>query len=175
MSTKRVAEIVRREIREVIPPALFFLVAFGLLILTQSLLLKEHGITYVHLGAAVVGALIVAKVVLIVDHFRFVDRYPEKPLIWNAVWKTLIYNVAATFVRYLEELLGLLFKGQGFADANATLFAGLNWTQFALIHMWLAVLLFVYCGFRELSRHIGTKEVMRMFFHSRHPVPSRAR
>jgi hypothetical protein len=167
MSVQRIVQIVGREIREIVPPALFFLVAFGLLIVTQALVLELHGIRYWDLGAAVIGALIIAKVVLIVDHFRFVDRYPDKPLIWNALWKTLIYNIGATLVRYLEELLPLLFKGEGLAAAHRTLFAELNWTHVVLVHMWLAVLLFVYCCFRELAREIGAGRVTRMFFHAR--------
>ena len=167
MNLKKIGHVLLEELYAVIPPTVFFFVAFSLLLLTQMLVLKEHGIDFWDWGGAAVGALIVGKVVLIVDKFHFVDRYPEEPLIWNAVWKTLIYLVAATFVRYLEALLPLLFDGKGFIGANRALEAGFNWDHFLLIHMWLAVLLFVYCCLRELVRHIGTKKVARMFFHAR--------
>ena len=167
MNLKHVGHVIVREIREIIPPTIFFFVAFGLLMLTQTLVLKEHGIDAWDWGAAAIGALIVGKVVLIADHFAFVDRYPKDPLIWNAVWKTLIYMVAATFVRYLEQLLPLMFGGKDFLAANRTLYAELDWSHFALTHMWLAVLLFVYCCLRELVRHIGAAKVKRMFFHAR--------
>lgn len=168
MNVKHVGSFLLKELREIIPPTLFFFVAFGLLILTRILVLEQHGITIWDWGGAVIGALIVGKVVLIVDKFAFVDRYPEKPLIWNAVWKTLLYLVAATLVRYLEQVLPLLFHGSGFAEANGRIYHGLDWENFLLIHMWLAILLFVYCCLRELTRHIGTKKVARMFFRSRH-------
>ena len=167
MNLKKAGHVIGREIREIIPPTLFFFIAFSLLLLTQTLVLKEHGIDAWDWGGAVIGALIVGKVVLIADHFKFVDRYPKEPLIWNAVWKTLIYLVAATAVRYLEALLPLLFHGQGFGEANRAIEAGFNWNHFLLIHMWLAVLLFAYCCLRELIRHIGTQKVARMFFHAR--------
>ena len=95
MSLKHIGSILLREVRDIVPPTLFFFVAFGLLLITQSLVLEEHGIGVWHWGGALIGALIVGKVVLVVDHLRFVDRYPHKPLIWNATWKTLIYAVAA--------------------------------------------------------------------------------
>ncbi len=167
MNLKKTGAIAMREVREIIPPTLFFFVAFSLLLLTQTLVLEEHGIDGWDWGGAVVGALVVGKVVLVADKFKFVDRYPKEPLIWNAVWKTLIYVAAASAVHYLEELLPLVFGGQGFAAANRTLLAGFDWHRAALIHMWLTVLLFVYCCPRELVRHVGPHKVRRMFFHAR--------
>lgn len=167
MNLKKAGHVIGREFWEIIPPTLFFFIAFSLLLFTKILVLKEHGIDAWDWGGAVVGALIVGKVVLVVDKFSFVDRYPEKPLIWNAVWKTLIYLVAATMVRYLEQLLPLMFHGSGFAEAHRTIEAQLNWEDFLLIHMWLAILLFVYCCLRELVRHIGPRKVARMFIHAR--------
>jgi hypothetical protein len=167
MDLKHIGRIVRREIRDIIPPTIFFFVAFGLLLVTQMLVLKDHGIDAWHWGGAVIGALIIAKIVLIADHFRFINRYPGHPLIWNALWKTLIYNIGALALRYLEGLLPILFRGDGFVPANRAFFAETDWTHFLLVHMWLAVLLFVYCCLRELVRQIGPAEVRRMFFGGR--------
>ncbi|MEX1109198.1 MAG: hypothetical protein WEC00_09830 [Dongiaceae bacterium] len=167
MSMKGAGQFLRREIREIIPPTIFFLIAFGLLLLTQWLVLREHGIEVWDLGRAVIGALLVAKILLIVDHFKFIDRYPEKPLIWNVLWKTFVYNVAALLFRYLEALVPLLFKGEGLGAAHRTMIAQFDWAHFAMLHMWLAVLLFAYCTARELIRHIGSAKVARLFFHAR--------
>ncbi len=168
MNLQKTGAILKRELLELIPPTLFFLVAFGLLLITQMLVLEEHGIDAWDWGGAVVGALVVGKVVLITDKFDFIDRYPDEPLIYNALWKTLIYMIAASIVHYLEELLPLVFHGKGFVAANRALIASFDWHHAALIHMWLLVLLFGYCSLRELVRHIGPAKVARMFFHSRH-------
>ena len=166
MNLKQVGHWFVREIREILPPTIFFFAAFSLLLLTQTLILKEHGIGVWDWGGALVGALIVGKVVLVVDHFRFVNRYPDRPLVWNTLWKTLIYNVAASAVHYLEKLLPLMFDGDGFAAANRALFGATDWEHVVLVHMWLAVLLLAYCSARELIRHLGAKNVVRMFFGS---------
>ncbi|MDZ4736291.1 MAG: hypothetical protein SGJ07_08065 [Rhodospirillaceae bacterium] len=167
MSLEKTVRWLGREIREILPPTIFFFIAFALLLVTQSLVLKEHGIDVWDWGRAIVGALIVGKVVLIVDKFHFIDRYPDRPLIWNALWKTLIYNIAATAVHYLEKLLPLIFDGKGLAAANRTLFAATDWEHIVLIHMWLAVLLLAYCCARELVRAVGPDKVRHMFFHAR--------
>ncbi|MEX0810445.1 MAG: hypothetical protein WD044_17115 [Dongiaceae bacterium] len=167
MNLKKTVRWLGGEIREILPPTIFFFIAFALLLVTQSLVLKEHGIDVWDWGRAIVGALIVGKVVLIVDKFSFVDRYPDRPLIWNALWKTLIYNIAATAVHYLEKLLPPIFDGKGFSEANRTLFAATDWEHIVLVHMWLAVLVFAYCCLRELVQQIGAAKVRRMFFHAR--------
>ena len=133
----------------------------------EFVLLGLAAFALVSLICGSVGALIVGKVVLIVDKFHFIDRYPDRPLIWNALWKTLIYNIAATAVHYLEKLLPLIFDGKGLAAANRTLFAATDWEHIVLIHMWLAVLLLAYCCARELVRAVGPDKVRHMFFHAR--------
>ena len=57
------------------------------------------------MAAATVGALLIAKVVLIADKLPIINRFPEKPLIYNVVWKTVIYIGASLLLHYLEHLV----------------------------------------------------------------------
>jgi len=161
---RRVLDFLRREIREVIPPTLFFYVAFGLLLITQALVLAEHGIELLDFGAAALGALMVGKILLIVDKFRFVDRFPDRPLIYNTLWKALLYNLAALIFRYAEAVIPLAIDKGGFLAGNEALFAAIAWPRFILVQLWLAVLLVVYCAARELFRKLGPGEVRALFF-----------
>lgn len=34
-----------------------------------------------------------------------INRFPDKPLIYNVVWKTLIYLLLASLIHYLERLI----------------------------------------------------------------------
>src|SRR5258708_960363 len=90
-------------VREMIPPALFFFVTFQLLALTRALMLKRYGIEVSAFVAATIGALVAAKVVVLANLLPFINRFPNKPLIYNIAWKTPIYLVAAFVVHYLEE------------------------------------------------------------------------
>ncbi len=38
------------------------------------------------------------------------NRFPNKPLIYNVLWKTTVYFVATYFVRYLELFVPLVFE-----------------------------------------------------------------
>jgi hypothetical protein len=157
-------ERIKHEIREVIPPTIFFFIAFHLLTLFRSLMLRQYGIEMSAVAGATVAALVVAKVMLLADLLPFVNRFPEKPLIYNVVWKTLIYVLAALVVHYLEHLVPLWWRTRDLAAANRRLLEEIVWPHFWAIQLGLLVLLFVYCAVRELIRAIGADELKRMFF-----------
>ena len=105
--------IIKHEFFEVLPPTIFFFLSFNLIAITRALMLKEHGIELVAFGGATLGALIVGKVVLIADKLPFINKFPDRPLIYNVAWKTIIYIVAAFLVRFLEHFLPLVSQHGG--------------------------------------------------------------
>src|SRR5262245_43429045 len=110
MEKKTVGAWLLKEFFEVLPPAIFFLIGFHLLAITRSLMLREYGLHVAAAAGATVGALLVAKVVLIADAFPFVNRFPERPLMYNVLWKTGIYVSASVFVHYLEHLIPVWWR-----------------------------------------------------------------
>jgi hypothetical protein len=160
---KHAWQFLKREFLELLPPTIFFFIAIGLLMLTKKLVLKQYGIEFSDFAAVLIGALIVGKVVLLVDCFKFVNRYPDKPLIYNVLWKTAVYLIAASVVRIGEEVIPQLLHG-GAAATFQHLREGIVWPHFWVIHLWLGVLLFVYCALRELIRAVGKDQVLHMFF-----------
>jgi hypothetical protein len=164
LSMKSVLKSLVDELLAIIPPTLFFFVTIGLLVLTKRLMLQQYGIEFSDFAGVVVGALIIGKVVLIVDHLSFVDRFPGKPLIYNIVWKTIIYVMAAFLVRLAEHLVPLVLKYGSFREAMARVVDEVVWPHFWIIYLWLSVLLFVYCSLRELIRVIGRDQVLKLFF-----------
>ena len=160
----KVLTTLKHEFLEAVPPAIFFFVAFQLLAFTRSLMLQAYGIEVSTFLAATFGAMVVAKVVLIADKLPLINRFPEKPLIYNVVWKTLLYLVASFLVRYAENLIHYLREGGGLAHANRRLLDDVAWPHFWAIQLWLAVLFLVYCALRELVRVLGRERVLRIFF-----------
>jgi len=155
---------IKHDIIEILPPTIFFFLAFSLVSLTKRLILSEYGISWTGFGSAIVGAILVGKVVLIVDKLTFVSKYNHRQLIFSTAWKSLIYFSAAVILQYLESIIHLLIKHEGFLEANRLFVTETVWPHFWLIQMWLAVLLFFYCAMRELIRVIGRKKVIQIFF-----------
>ncbi|NBC10299.1 MAG: hypothetical protein GVY24_01005 [Planctomycetes bacterium] len=164
---RRIAEKIRYELAELIPVTLFFFVAFQLLALTQMLMLEQYGIKAWVFVAATVGALVVAKVVLITDHLSLLNRFPEHPLLYNVVWKTAIYFVASLAVRYAEHLIRFWRKTGGFIEANHALVDEVVWPHLIVVQMWLLILLLVYTTLRELVRALGRDRITAMFLTNR--------
>lgn len=156
-------EKLKQEFLLILPPMIFFFFAFILLATTQNLIQREYGIPLTGFGVAVIGALIVGKVVLIVDNLPFMNKFPDKPLLYNIAWKSGIYFLATFVVRYIEHVIPLLREYGGIMEANRHLLAEVVWPHFWIIQMWLAVLFFLYCSLRELVHVIGREKVIRIF------------
>ncbi len=112
---------VKHEVLQVIPPAIFFFIAFQVIAFTQALMLEQYGIRVTTFITATIAALVVAKVVLIADMIPLINRFPEKPLMYNVAWKTLVYNVVALFVRYVEHLIPFVREHGSLTVANRQL------------------------------------------------------
>lgn len=158
---------IKHDFFQILPPTIFFLISFSLLFATRQTILREYGISLPGFGAAIIGAMLVGKVVLMVDKLPFVDLFPNRPLIYNTCWKTAIYFSASILVRCLKSILPLLAKHQSLSEATQAFVNATVWAEFWLIQAWLGVLFLVYCAHRELVRVVGRDDMMRMFFGAR--------
>jgi hypothetical protein len=157
------AERIKHEVGELLPPTIFFLVTFHILVLSRALMLRQYGVEISAIAGATLGALLVAKVVLLADMWPGVNRFPEKPLIYNVLWKTGIYVLGALVVHVLEHLVPMWWREGHLFVAWRRLIGEVVWPHFWAIQLWLVVLLFVYCAFREFVRAVGRQTVVRMF------------
>ena len=160
----KLTEKVREEIAALIPPTVFFFVALHVVALVRVLMVKGTGLPVASSAQIAVGALILGKAVLIADLLPVVNRYPDKPLVYNVAWKTAIYFLIALVLHYLERLVDYLREAGGLAAANEKMLAEVVWPHFWAIQIVLVVLIFNYCVMHELVRVIGARKVGEMFF-----------
>jgi hypothetical protein len=160
---KKLFNLFKHEFKLVLPITVFFFIAFTLIATTQRLILREYHVPLTGYATALIGALLVGKVVLIVDKLHFINKFPEHPLIYNITWKSSVYFFATLMFRYVEHLIPFLRKHDSFVEANHHLWNEIVWPHFWLIQMWLVVLFFLYATIRELVRAIGKEEILRMF------------
>ena len=96
---------IKKELLEVLPAFIFFLIMFHVLVVTRALTLKAYGITVHSTTIAVIGALIVAKAILVADKLPFLNLYPGKPLAWNVVLKTVVFGIITFLFLFIEEII----------------------------------------------------------------------
>jgi hypothetical protein len=157
----------KHEFYEFLPPAIFFFVSFHIIVLERALLGREYGIHLSAVAGATVAALLVAKVMLIADMLPLINRFPEKPIMYNVVWKTAIYVIASLFVHFLGHLVPVWWRLGRFRDANEQLWNEIVWPHFWAIQLWLLVVIFAYCLAREFNRVIGPDQVRTILFGAR--------
>ena len=154
---------IKHEMMKMLPPTIFFFVMLNVVLLVRGLLTRGTGISMPTFATVLIASLILGKAVLLANMLPFINRFPEKPLIWNAAWKTVIYTVIATFIHYLERLHEYWKESHDLGAANHQLLADMNWPHFWGIQIMLLVLIFNYCVFAELARVIGERKLRAMF------------
>ena len=117
-----------------------------------------------------IASLILGKSVLVADMLPFINRFPDKPLVWNVAWKTLMYAIVALVVHYLERLYDYWKEAHSLVAANVQLVSDINWPRFWAVQILLVTLIFMYCVIAELARAIGRGKLSMMFFG---PLPAR--
>jgi hypothetical protein len=160
----------KEEFFKLLPPTIFFFVALHIVAFVRLLMLKGTGISPLSTISIAIAALILGKAVLLADLLPMVNRFPNKPLIYNVAWKTLIYLVMATLIHYVERLIDFWRQTGGFVAGNQKLLAEIIWPHFWAIQIILFVLIAMYCTMHELVRVMGMEKVMRIFFGPM-PVP----
>src|SRR5256885_7445907 len=154
----------KEEFFELLPPTIFFFVALHIVAFVRVLMLKGTGIAPSSSVSIAVAALILGKAVLIADMLPLINRFPNKPLIYNVAWKTVIYLLISAVIHSLERLLDFWRQTGGFVAGNQKLLSEIIWPHFWAIQIILLVLIVMYCTIHELVRAIGKEKVLRIFF-----------
>ena len=155
---------IKEEFYAVLPPTIFFFVALHIVAIIRVLMNKGTGIPLSTTASIVVSSLVLGKSDLLADMLPLINRYPQKPLIYNVAWKTLIYMVVASIIHYLERLWDFAKEAGGVVAGNDALLAKIVWPHFLAIQILLFNLVVVYCTMHELTRVIGRDKVLTIFF-----------
>ena len=152
------------EFLALLPPTIFFFVALHIVAFVRVLMLERTGLTPSSSISIAVAALILGKSVLIADMLPLINRFPERPLMYNVTWKTLIYLLISALIHYLERLYDFARQAGGIVAGNEKLLAELVWPHFWAVQIVLLVLIAIYCTMHELARVIGKDKMLRIFF-----------
>ena len=91
------------ELKSVAGVALYFAVWIGGLLILKELILAEYSIEFHRLSMALVGALVLAKVVLVLEHVPLGSWVEAQPALVDLVLRTGLYSIGTFVVLLLEH------------------------------------------------------------------------
>ena len=160
----KILEKLKEEFFAILPPTIFFFVALHLLTFIRVLIARGSHFEPLSTMSIAIASLILGKAVLIADMLPPINRYPNKPLAYNIVWKTMIYLVMASIIHYVERLIDFSRQAGALLAGNEKLLAEIVWPHYFAVEIVLFILILVYCTARELGRVIGKEKLLRLFF-----------
>ena len=162
---RRAGAFLLHEFLEILPPTIFFLIGFNLIVLTTNLILADYDAQFASFMIATASALIVAKAVLAANAMPAIRRYDRAPLIRPILFKTVFYWAAVFIVRLLEHWIRYRFGGDYvFGGFVPHVVATFSWDRFIAIQLWIFVLFLVYVTASEFNRLFGHGELGRILF-----------
>jgi hypothetical protein len=154
---------VRREVRHLGAVTLYFLGCFGIVLTLKKLFLADYHIEFYALTAAIVGALIASKLVLILDATRAGTRFDVRlPLAVAALYKTLIYMIAAGIVLFGERLFHAYRESGMLVQALADLWMHRDLNIILAKIICIGVAFAGYHLYAGLDRRLGEGNLLRL-------------
>ena len=160
----KIFEKLKEEFFAILPPTIFFFMALLIVAFIRVLMTRGSHFEPISTVSIAVGSLILGKAVLIADMLPPINRYPDKPLVYNIAWKTVIYLLMASVIHYVERLIDFSWQAGGVIAGNEKMLAEMVWPHFWAVEILIFVLILMYCTARELVRVIGRKKALRLFF-----------
>src|SRR5678815_1900050 len=117
----------KEEFFKILPPTIYFFVALHLVMFIRVLMLEGTGLSPYSAASIAVTALVLGKAVLVADMLPLINRFPNKPLIYNIAWKTAIYLLISAVLHYLERLIDFWRETGSFVAGNERLLSLIIW------------------------------------------------
>jgi len=158
-------ERIRHEAREIGLVTAFFLTWFLLFLGLKKLLLAEYQIQTSMLGTALMGALVVAKVVVILEKTSFAGWFRDGPLFLHVLARSLAYTAVVFVVTLAEHLFGW-YRETGALPGLAEIWAHHDFHHCLARNLAVGLAFFVYNSLREIDVRLGEGGLRRLFFAS---------
>lgn len=163
----RAGRAVWHVLKHMLPPTLYFFIAFNLIVVTTNLLAHDYWFRLSSFLVATTTALVVGKSVLVANQIRLIERFRGAPLIQPILYKTVFYTLVVLVVRVLEQLIHSAVDAGGIGAGFLAAVASFSWHRFAAIHIWLFVCFLIYVTATELGTLLGEGQMFRLFFRHR--------
>jgi hypothetical protein len=157
-----IKENLKHELRSVILVTLFFAAWLGVFMGLKVLILEDYQIRFGGFSIVLIGALVLAKVVLILEHVSLGAWLRNQPLLVDVMLRTILYAAGTLVVLLLEKAFESRHEHGGFFPALMNVFRHPD-----LPHIWanticLGGALLFFNLLSALKRHLGAGGLARV-------------
>lgn len=167
MQIARLTEKVRRELIEYAFNVAYLMLVFAAFTQYRRFLLAEYSIAYTDCWVALIGALILGKVIMIGSVFRLGRWLEHKPLIVPTIYKALLFSAFVVAFRIVEYAINGLLHGDGLAAALGEFVAQKGIDEVLANSLVVVVALIPFFAVKELGRVLGRERIAALFFQAR--------
>lgn len=162
-----IQEKLKHELKAVILVTLFFAAWLGIFMGLKILILDGYQIRFGSVSAVLIGALILAKVVLILEHVPLGGWVKKQPVLVDVILRTVLYTFGTFVVMLLEKAFESRHEQGGFLSALINVFQHRD-----MPHIWANAIcvtgaLLFFNLLSALNHHLGSGGLARVFLTNR--------
>ncbi len=153
-----------REIRVILRTAAYFAIVFILMMVMKKLNLKDYDIEFSGMSQAIIGSLVMAKVIVLMELISLGSWVQRKPPIVDVILRTLLYTLGVLIVIVLEKAFEKRHVVEGFGNAISFVLQNRD-----IYHVWATTIgaaasIFIYNAFSTIKKVLGEKGLAKLFF-----------
>ena len=155
-------EKLKNELISVGIATIYFMIWFGTLMLIKVLLLKDYNIEFTGVSMAIIGALVVAKLILIMEYIPLGSWIRKQPAYVDVLIRTTLYTLGIFIILILEKGLEGRTEYGGFISSIKHSFSNVD-----IYHVWVNTIvvfgaLLVFNTISIFRKHLGKGGLLKM-------------
>ena len=162
-STTNLKTRAMREARRFAVMFLYLWAILGVYVLDERVILAQRGTVMTAQGFAFINALILAKVMLVVEDLNLLRWLGPRPLIYPILCDSLLLSILFICFHVIEKLIAAVLAGKSFAESVPAIGGG-GFVGLACVAVILFVMLIPFFAFKHVARKLGPGRLNAMLF-----------
>jgi hypothetical protein len=160
----KILKKVYKEIKIVARTALYFAIVYVLLMIMKTLDLKDYNIEFNGITQAILGALVMSKVIILMELIILGPWVQRQPPFVDIILRTFLYTAGVLAAILLEKAFEQRHSVNGFGNAIGYVFSHRD-----IYHVWSTIIgsaaaILVYNTFSVLQRYLGKNKLAKLIF-----------
>ena len=157
---KAVFAFIKKEFVELLPPTIFFFLVFHIVLFVHALMGKEYGIAVTSSVSAGIGALIIGKSILIADALPLFKWFSQRRLIYNVLWRVVLYMTIFMLFEVLEKMIPLISKEVTVEMAGKHFLGQIQHAKFLATFIIITAFLLIYSVATAIIQEVGEAKIV---------------